>query len=49
MADALADTILTRARLPGLLPFPWSQTLAIFAHAMVSSVVGSASARRWDW
>ncbi len=38
-ADALAGTILTRVGLPGLLPLPWSQTLMIFAYAMVSCLV----------
>lgn len=36
IADAFAGTILTRVGLPGLMPLPWSQTLAIFAYAMVS-------------
>jgi plasma-membrane proton-efflux P-type ATPase len=39
MADALTGTILTRVGLPGLPPLPWSQTLAIFAYAMVSCLV----------
>jgi H+-transporting ATPase len=39
MADALAGTLLTRVGLPGLMPLPWSQTLAIFAYAMVSCLV----------
>jgi hypothetical protein len=39
MADALTGTILTRVGLPGLMPLPWSQTLAIFAYAMVSCLV----------
>jgi hypothetical protein len=39
MADALAGTILTRVGLPGLMPLPWPQTLAIFAYAMVSCLV----------
>jgi H+-transporting ATPase len=38
-ADALTGTILTRVGLPGLLPLPWAQTLAIFAYAMVSCLV----------
>jgi H+-transporting ATPase len=38
-ADALTGTILTRVGLPGLLPLPWSQTLAIFAYAIVSCLV----------
>jgi hypothetical protein len=32
----LAGTILTLVGLPGLMPLPWWQTLAIFAYAMVS-------------
>ena len=32
-------TVLTFAGLPGLLPLPWGQTLAIFAYAMVSCMV----------
>jgi magnesium-transporting ATPase (P-type) len=39
MADALAGTILTRVGLPGLMPLPWPQTLAIFVYAMVSCLV----------
>jgi hypothetical protein len=39
LADALTGTILTRVGLPGLMPLPWSQTLAIFAYAMVSCLV----------
>jgi plasma-membrane proton-efflux P-type ATPase len=39
LADALTGTILTRVGLPGLLPLPWSQTLAIFACALVSCLV----------
>jgi H+-transporting ATPase len=39
LADALVGTILTRVGLPGLMPLPWSQTLAIFAYAMVSCLV----------
>jgi hypothetical protein len=39
MADALIGTILTRVGLPGLLPLPWLQTLAILAYAMVSCLV----------
>ena len=35
-ADALAGTILTFVGLPGLMPLPWWQTLAIFAYAMVA-------------
>jgi H+-transporting ATPase len=39
MADALTGTALTRAGLPGLLPLPWPQTLAIFGYAIVSCLV----------
>jgi H+-transporting ATPase len=39
LADALTGTVLTRVGLPGLMPLPWSQTLAIFACAMVSCLV----------
>jgi hypothetical protein len=38
-ADALVGTVLTFVGLPGLLPLPWWQTLAIFAYAMVSCLV----------
>ena len=34
-----SGTVLTRVGLPGLLPLPWWQTLAIFAYAMVSCLV----------
>jgi hypothetical protein len=39
IADALAGTILTRVGLPGLMPLPWAQTLAVFAYAMISCLV----------
>ena len=39
MADALVGTVLTLVGLPGLVPLPWWQTLAIFAYAMVSCLV----------
>ena len=39
LADALTGTILTRVGLPGLLPLPWWQTLAIFTYALVSCLV----------
>jgi plasma-membrane proton-efflux P-type ATPase len=35
LAEVLAGTILTFVKLPGLLPLPWWQTLAIFGYAMV--------------
>jgi len=38
-ADALVGTVLTFVGLPGLLPLPGWQTLAIFAYAMVSCLV----------
>ena len=39
MADVITGTVLTFVGLPGLLPLPWGQTLAIFAYAMVSCLV----------
>jgi len=39
LTDALTGTILTRVGLPGLMPLPWPQTLAIFGYAMVSCLV----------
>jgi plasma-membrane proton-efflux P-type ATPase len=39
MAEVLVGTLLTRVGLPGLMPLPWSQTLAIFACAMVLCLV----------
>src|SRR5512143_2397032 len=38
-ADVFIGTLLTRVGLPGLMPLPWSQTLAIFAFAMVACLV----------
>lgn len=38
-ADATAGTVLTFVGLPGLIPLPWSQTLAVFAYAMVACLV----------
>jgi H+-transporting ATPase len=38
-ADALIGTALTFVGLPGLMPLPWWQTLAIFAYAMVACLV----------
>ena len=35
-ADALMGTVLTSVGLPGLMPLPWTQTLAIFVYAMVA-------------
>ena len=45
MADALTGTILTFVGLPGLMPLPWWQTLAIFAYAMVSCLVVNDAAK----
>ena len=39
VADAVIGTALTFVGLPGLMPLPWWQTLAIFAFAMVSCLV----------
>jgi H+-transporting ATPase len=39
IADVVAGTVLTFAGLPGLMPLPWWQTLAIFVYAMVSCLV----------
>jgi hypothetical protein len=36
VADAITGTALTRVGLPGLMPLSWSNTLAIFAYALVS-------------
>ena len=36
MADALAGTVLPFVGLPGLMPLPWWQTLAVFVYAMVA-------------
>ena len=55
MADALAGTVLTRVGLPGLMPLPWPQTLAIFAYALVSCLVVNDAvkvvmiSRRFGW
>ena len=38
-ADALTGTVLTFVGLPGLMPLPWWQTLAVFGCAMVSCLV----------
>jgi H+-transporting ATPase len=39
MADALTGTVLTFVGLPGLMPLPWWQMLAIFVYAMISCLV----------
>ena len=36
MADVLMGTLLTRVGLPGLMPLPWWQTLAVFVYAMLA-------------
>lgn len=38
-ADVLVGTVLTYARLPGLMPLPWWQTLTLLAYAMVTCLV----------
>src|SRR5664280_2090373 len=38
-ADALTGTVLTFVGLPGLLPLPWWQMLALFVYAMVACLV----------
>jgi hypothetical protein len=38
-ADALMGTTLALVGIPGLMPLPWWQTLAIFAFAMISCLV----------
>jgi H+-transporting ATPase len=38
-AETVAGTVLTFVGLPGLMPLPWAQTLAILAYAMVSCLV----------
>ena len=38
-ANALIGTALTFVGLPGLMPLPWEQTLAIFAYAMVACLI----------
>jgi len=38
-ADAITGTILTLVGLPGLMPLPWWQTLAVFVYAMVACLV----------
>jgi len=38
-ADAVTGTVLTFVGLPGLMPLPWWQTLAVFVYAMVSCLV----------
>jgi magnesium-transporting ATPase (P-type) len=38
-ADALMGTVLALVGIPGLMPLPWWQTLAVFAYAMISCLV----------
>jgi H+-transporting ATPase len=38
-ADAVIGTVLTRVGLPGLMPLPWWQMVAIFVYAMLSCLV----------
>ena len=38
-ADAITGTVLTFVELPGLVPLPWSQMLAVFVYAMVSCLI----------
>ncbi len=38
-ADAITGSVLTFAGLPGLMPLPWSQMLAVFVYAMVSCLI----------
>ena len=45
IVDALMGTILTRVGLPDLMPLPWSQTLLIFAYAMVSCLLVNDSVK----
>ena len=44
-AETLTGTVLTFVGLPGLMPLPWWQTLAIFAYAMVSCLVVNDTAK----
>jgi magnesium-transporting ATPase (P-type) len=50
-ADAVIGTLLTRVGLPGLMPLPWPQTLAIFAFALVACLAVNDAAKvamiRW--
>jgi len=39
VAETLVGTVLTFVGLPGLMPLPWWQTLAIFVYAMVACLV----------
>jgi len=52
IADVLIGTVLTFVGLPGLLPLPWWQTVAIFAYAMVSCLIANDALKvamiRWQ-
>lgn len=39
MADVITGTVLTFVGLPGFMPLPWWQTLAIFIYAMLSCLI----------
>ena len=39
IADVLTGTVLTFVGLPGLMPLPWGQTLAILGYAMVACLI----------
>ena len=45
VAVTFTGTVLTFIGLPGLMPLPWRQTLAIFAYAMVSCLVVNDSVK----
>ncbi|MHB1077639.1 plasma-membrane proton-efflux P-type ATPase [Thiobacillus sp.] len=45
VAVALIGTVLTRVGLPGLMPLPWGQSLAIFAYAMVACLAVNDSVK----
>jgi len=38
-ADAIVGTILTRLGIPGLVPLPWWQTLAVFVYSLVACLI----------
>jgi H+-transporting ATPase len=39
VVELLTGTVLTSVGLPGLMPLPWAQTVAILAYAIVSCLV----------
>jgi len=47
VVDTLVGTALTRVGLPGLMPLPWLQTLAIFAWAAVSCLIVNDRLKVW--